>query len=55
MSRRTQGQQHVGLPNLIAEFGLKLLVRRWGEQLLFRQAALFEETVECGSGERGVP
>src|SRR2546429_931207 len=38
-----RAEQHVGLPDLIAEFGLKLLVRRWGEQLLFRKAALFEE------------
>src|SRR6184192_380007 len=41
-----RAEQHVGLPDLIAEFGLKLLVRRWGEQLLFRKAALFEEAVE---------
>src|SRR5207245_7611428 len=46
-------KQHVGLPDLIAEFSFKLLVRRWGEQLLFREAVLFEETVERGSGERG--
>src|SRR5437762_13345168 len=48
-----RAEQHVGLPDLIAEFGLKLLVRRWGEQLLFRKAALFEEAVECGSRDRG--
>src|SRR5208283_4622242 len=46
-------EQHVGLPDLIAVFGFKLLVRRWCEQLFFRQTALFEETVECGSRERG--
>ena len=46
-------KKHVGLPDLIAEFSFKLLVRRWGEQLFFREAALFEETVERGSGERG--
>src|SRR5208283_1873967 len=45
-------EQHVGLPDLIAVFGFKLLVRRWCEQLFFRQTALFEETVECGSRER---
>src|SRR5260370_40214427 len=52
-SPEPRAEQHVGLPDLIAEFGLKLLVRRWCEQLLFRQAALFEEAVERGSGERG--
>src|SRR6266705_4334911 len=48
-----RAEQHVGLPDLIAVFGFELLVRRWCEQLLFRQTALFEETVECGSRERG--
>jgi len=46
-------KQHVALPDLIAEFGLKLLVRRWCEQLFFRETMLFEEAVERGSGERG--
>src|SRR2546430_5144700 len=36
-------EQHVALPDLIAEFGLKLLVRLGCEQLLFRQAARSEE------------
>jgi hypothetical protein len=28
-------EEHVGLPDLVAVFGLELLVRRWSEQLLF--------------------
>jgi len=38
-------KQHVGLPDLITEFSFKLLVRRWCEQLPFREAALFEEAI----------
>src|SRR5256885_17069380 len=46
-------KQHVGLPDLIAVFGFKLLMRLRREQLPFREAALFEETIQRGSGERG--
>ena len=45
--------EHVGLPDLVAQFGFELLVRRRGQQLPFRKAALFEETVQCGGGDPG--
>jgi hypothetical protein len=38
-------EQHVSLPDLIAEFGFELLMRLWGEQLLFREATLFQEAI----------
>src|SRR6516225_8926023 len=47
-----RAEQHVALPDLIAEFGFKLLVRLGCEQLLFRQAVLFEEAIERGSRDR---
>jgi hypothetical protein len=39
-------EQHVGLPDLIAELGFELLMSLRSEQLLFRQAALFEKAIE---------
>jgi hypothetical protein len=38
-------EQHVSLPDPIAEFGFELLMRLWGEQLLFREATLFQEAL----------
>jgi hypothetical protein len=43
--------EHIRLPDLVTVFGFELLVRLRSEQLTFRQAALFEETVESGSGD----
>ena len=45
-------EEHVGLPDLIAVFGFELLVRRGSEQLPFREAALFEEAIQRGGGDR---
>src|SRR4051812_4872925 len=39
-------EEHVGLPDLITEFGFELLMSLRREQLLFRQTALFEKAVE---------
>ena len=44
--------EHVGLPDLVAVFGFELLVRRRGEQLPFGEAALFEEAIQGGGGDR---
>jgi hypothetical protein len=46
-------EQHVGLPDLVAEFGFELLVRLRREELPLREAALFEEAIEGGGGKRG--
>jgi hypothetical protein len=45
--------EHVRLPDLVAVLGFELLVCRRGEQLAFRQAALFKEAVEGGGGDAG--
>ena len=47
-------EEHVGLPDLIAVFGFELLVRRGSEQLAFGEAALFEEAIQRGGGQRRV-
>lgn len=39
-------EEHAGLPDLVAVFGLELLVGRRSEQLLFREAVLFAEAAE---------
>ena len=46
-------EQHVRLPELIAELRFELLASRRGQQLLFGKALLFEETVQGGSGDVG--
>ncbi len=47
-------EEHVGLPDLVAELGFELLVRGWrSEQLPFGEAALLEEAIERGSGMAG--
>src|SRR5712691_2755983 len=46
-----RAEQHIGLPDLVAEFGFKLLVCLGREQLPLREAALFEEAIQRGSGE----
>jgi len=43
--------EHIRLPDLIAMFGLELLVGLRSEQLTFRKAALFEEAVESRRGD----
>src|SRR6202035_3491271 len=43
-------EEHVGLPDLVAVFGFELLVRRRSEELLFRETALFEKTVQGRGG-----
>src|SRR5215510_9310829 len=43
--------EHVRLPDLVTVFGFELLVCLGSEQLAFRQAAVFEEAVESGSGD----
>lgn len=44
-------EQHVRLPDLIAEFGFELFVRPWCEELSFREAVLLEEAIQGGSGD----
>jgi hypothetical protein len=51
-ARDVGAEEHVGLPDLVAVFGLELLVRRRSEQLLFREAALFEEAIQSRGGDR---
>src|SRR6266568_3925056 len=46
-------EQHIGLPDLIAELGFKLLVRLWRQQLPFREAPLFEEAIQRGGRDGG--
>ncbi len=38
--------EHIGLPDLVAVFGLELFVRGRSQQLLFREAALLEEAIQ---------
>jgi hypothetical protein len=44
--------EHIRLPDLIAVFGFVLLARRGSEQLAFGKAALFEEAIQGGGGDR---
>ena len=46
-------EQHIGLPDLVAELGFKLLVRLGCEQLSLREAALFEEAIQRGRRDGG--
>ena len=48
-----RAKQHVRLPDLVAEFGFKLLVRLGREQLPFRETALFEEAIQRGRRDGG--
>ena len=45
-------EQHIGLPDQVAELGFKLLVGLGRQQLPFREAALFEEAVQSRGGYR---
>jgi hypothetical protein len=45
-------EEHVGLPDLVAELGLELLVCLGSQELPFRQAALFEKAIESRRGNR---
>ena len=44
--------QQIRLPELIAEFGFELLVGGLAEQWAGREAALLEEAIEGGGGDR---
>jgi hypothetical protein len=46
-------EQHISLPDLVAEFGFELLVRLGREQLPLREAALFEEAIQRGRRDGG--
>src|SRR5215469_6833742 len=46
-------EQHVRLPDLVAELGLELLACRRGQQLLLGEAMLLEETVQGGCRDLG--
>jgi len=45
-------EQHVGLPDLVGEFGFELFARRRGQQLPFRKTTLFEKAIERGGRQR---
>jgi hypothetical protein len=47
-------EQHVGLPDLVAELGFELLVHGRLEQLPLGETALFEEAVQRGGGYAGL-
>jgi hypothetical protein len=41
-------REHIRLPDLVAEFGFELLVRRGSQQLAFGEATLFKEAIQGG-------
>src|SRR5271165_7368057 len=46
-------EEHVGLPDLVAELGFELLVGGRRQQLALGESVLFEEAVERGGGHTG--